>query len=77
MAGGAKVRVHDGKASVGRKFLVAGRGGLNLTHAEARERFISRYSGGKDAGGSWFEDVGSTPTDSIFTLGRMTNGICK
>ena len=30
-----------------------------------------------DAGGSWFEDVGSTPTASIFTLGRMTNGICK
>jgi uncharacterized flavoprotein (TIGR03862 family) len=53
VAGGAKVTVYDGKASVGRKFLVAGRGGLNLTHAEAGERFVSRYSGGKDAGALW------------------------
>jgi uncharacterized flavoprotein (TIGR03862 family) len=30
---------------VGRKFLVAGRGGLNLTHNEPREKFITRYSG--------------------------------
>ncbi|MDK3159494.1 TIGR03862 family flavoprotein [Kamptonema cortianum] len=42
-----KVRVHlcDGKASVGRKFLVAGRGGLNLTHSEPMEKFITRYTG--------------------------------
>ena len=53
VAGGAKVTVYDGKASVGRKFLVAGRGGLNLTHTEVRERFVSRYSGGKDAGALW------------------------
>ena len=53
VAGGAKVTVYDGKASVGRKFLVAGRGGLNLTHAEAKERFVSRYSGGNDASVLW------------------------
>ncbi len=35
----------DAKPSVGRKFLVAGRGGLNLTHAEARDRFATRYTG--------------------------------
>lgn len=35
----------DGKASVGRKFLVAGRGGLNLTHSEPNDLFVSRYSG--------------------------------
>jgi len=44
-AGGADVTLFDSKASVGRKFLVAGRGGLNLTHSEPREKFVSRYSG--------------------------------
>ena len=42
---GADVTLFDAKRSVGRKFLVAGRGGLNLTHAEPRERFLTRYSG--------------------------------
>ncbi len=40
---GAKVAVFDAKPSVGRKFLVAGRGGLNLTHAEAPAVFRGRY----------------------------------
>ncbi len=44
-AGGAAVTIFDAKASVGRKFLVAGRGGLNLTKIEPRERFVTRYSG--------------------------------
>ena len=43
---GAKVIVFDGKPSVGRKFLVAGKGGLNLTHSEPLEQFATRYSGG-------------------------------
>ena len=43
-AGGANVTVFEGKPSVGRKFLVAGRGGLNLTNAEPREHFATRYS---------------------------------
>lgn len=42
-AGGASVTVFDGKPSVGRKFLVAGRGGLNLTNAESREQLAQRY----------------------------------
>ena len=44
-ARGLRVTLYDGKPSVGRKFLVAGKGGLNLTHAEAHERFVTRYSG--------------------------------
>lgn len=44
-AGGARVTLFDAQPSVGRKFLVAGRGGLNLTNAEPPERFASRYSG--------------------------------
>ena len=42
---GVQVTLYEGKPSVGRKFLVAGRGGLNLTHGEPRERFAMRYSG--------------------------------
>jgi uncharacterized flavoprotein (TIGR03862 family) len=40
---GVPVDVFDGMPSVGRKFLLAGKGGLNLTHAEPLERFIGRY----------------------------------
>lgn len=43
---GRAVTVFDGKPSVGRKFLVAGKGGLNLTHGEDFEMFVSRYAGG-------------------------------
>ena len=42
-AQGVQVHVFDGKASVGRKFLLAGKGGLNLTHSESMERFVERY----------------------------------
>lgn len=52
-AGGAKVTIYDGKRSVGRKFLVAGKGGLNLTHGEDFERFITRYSGPQPAADMW------------------------
>ncbi|MDB6172599.1 MAG: hypothetical protein JWL59_1910 [Chthoniobacteraceae bacterium] len=44
-SGGASVTLFDAKPSVGRKFLVAGRGGLNLTKVEAHARFVNRYSG--------------------------------
>ena len=44
-AGGATVKLFDAKPSVGRKFLVAGRGGLNLTHVEPRASFAAHYSG--------------------------------
>ncbi len=41
--GGRRVVLCEGKPSVGRKFLVAGRGGLNLTHSENLEAFAARY----------------------------------
>ncbi len=44
VAGGAQVDLYDAMPSVGRKFLLAGKGGLNLTHAEPLETFLSRYS---------------------------------
>jgi uncharacterized flavoprotein (TIGR03862 family) len=40
---GLAVTVYDRMPSVGRKFLLAGRGGLNLTHSEPVERFMVRY----------------------------------
>ena len=42
--GGARVVVHDAMPSVARKFLMAGRGGLNLSHSEPPERFVTRYA---------------------------------
>ena len=41
-AQGVLVQVYDAMPSAGRKFLLAGRGGLNLTHAEPLDRFVSR-----------------------------------
>lgn len=43
---GASVTVYDGSRSVARKFLVAGYGGLNLTHGEDIDTFVTRYRGG-------------------------------
>jgi uncharacterized flavoprotein (TIGR03862 family) len=40
---GVQVHLYDAMPSAGRKFLVAGKGGLNLTHAEPFEEFLSRY----------------------------------
>lgn len=43
VAGGARVDLYDAMASVGRKFLLAGKGGLNLTHSEPLATFLTRY----------------------------------
>ena len=50
---GVQVRLFDAQRSVGRKFLVAGKGGLNLTHSEPAERFITRYAGPEQPAGLW------------------------
>lgn len=44
-AAGQRVDVYDAMPSVGRKFLLAGVGGLNLTHAEPFDAFVTRYGG--------------------------------
>src|ERR1700759_2089627 len=41
--GGCAVTVYEAMPSVGRKLLMAGRGGLNLTHSEPLEPFLARY----------------------------------
>ena len=43
--GGAQVDLYDAMPSIGRKFLLAGKGGLNLTHAEPAALFMQRYGG--------------------------------
>ena len=45
---GQGVTVHDAMPSAGRKFLMAGRGGLNLTHSEALPAFLTRYGVAKE-----------------------------
>ncbi len=41
---GVQADVYDSQTSLGRKFLMAGKSGLNLTHSEPFEKFVSRYS---------------------------------
>jgi uncharacterized flavoprotein (TIGR03862 family) len=41
--GGARVTIYERMPSPGRKFLLAGRGGLNLTHSEELPHFLTRY----------------------------------
>src|SRR3569832_2345418 len=41
--GGARITVYERMPSAGRKFLMAGRGGLNLTHSEPLEALLARY----------------------------------
>ena len=42
---GVTVHLFDAMPSVGRKFLLAGKGGLNLTHSEPHTSFVNRYAG--------------------------------
>ncbi len=67
---GHSVHLFDAMPSVGRKFLLAGRGGLNLTHSEAFNQFVNRYDAhaaqlkpllsdwGSDQLRAWAQDLG-------------------
>ncbi|WP_294767407.1 TIGR03862 family flavoprotein [uncultured Rhodoferax sp.] len=46
---GVAVHLFDAMPSVGRKFLLAGKGGLNLTHSEGADRFAERYGARRSA----------------------------
>ena len=54
-AAGADVHVYDRMGSVGRKFLVAGKGGLNLTHSDPFDIFVARYGDRADEVRAWLE----------------------
>ena len=55
LAAGLSVDLYDAMPSVGRKFLLAGKGGLNLTHGEAIEAFVSRYAGRAPQVAAWLQ----------------------
>ncbi|QOW21053.1 TIGR03862 family flavoprotein [Novilysobacter avium] len=55
-AAGIEVDLYEAKGSVGRKFLIAGKGGLNLTHGEDRPGFDRRYRERSEAVGAWLDD---------------------
>ena len=52
---GIEVTLFDRMPNLGRKFLMAGRGGLNLTHSEPLRRFLARYGGAAPALGAAIE----------------------
>src|SRR5690606_15718078 len=52
---GLAVQVFDAMPSVGRKFLLAGVGGMNITHSEAAEPFVSRYREAAPWVGQWMD----------------------
>jgi uncharacterized flavoprotein (TIGR03862 family) len=56
--GGAQVDLFDAMPSVGRKFLLAGKGGMNLTHAEPIESFLTRYGAQSAQLASWLDAFG-------------------
>ncbi len=55
-AGGAQVDLYDALGSVGRKFLLAGKGGLNLTHSDPFARFAARYAERESEITGWLRD---------------------
>jgi uncharacterized flavoprotein (TIGR03862 family) len=57
-AAGATVHVYDAMPSVGRKFLLAGLGGLNITHAEPLDYFVQRYAERSEACAAWLNTFG-------------------
>jgi uncharacterized flavoprotein (TIGR03862 family) len=58
--GGVRVVVHDAMPSVARKFLMAGRGGLNLTHSEPLDAFLGRYNEAAPVVSSWLDRFSPT-----------------
>ncbi len=70
---GAEVTLYDAMASVGRKFLLAGKGGLNLTHSEPLPRFLSRYADAALHIESWLHRFGpESVRDLVRSLGYET-----
>lgn len=57
-AAGVEVDLFDAKGSVGRKVLIAGKGGLNLTHGEAFPQFYRRFGERSGEVSRWLQDFG-------------------
>lgn len=61
---GAKVVVFEAKPSPGRKFLVAGKGGMNLTHADPPELMARRYTSPSLPPEIWLELLSDYPSEA-------------
>jgi len=57
-AAGVPVQLYDAMPSVGRKFLLAGKGGLNLTHSEPIGPFLGRYGAARERLAPWLDAFG-------------------
>lgn len=72
-AAGHQVDVYEAKGSPGRKFLIAGKGGLNLTHSDAHDVFVAHYRERTDEVGAWLADFdGPALRDWALGLGVAT-----
>jgi uncharacterized flavoprotein (TIGR03862 family) len=70
---GIQVDVYDAMPSVGRKFLLAGIGGLNITHAEPLEQFTSRYGARSSQVAAWLNALSPQALrDWVHALGVET-----
>ena len=70
---GVRVDVYDAMPSVGRKFLLAGKGGMNITHAEPAADFAQRYGARAGQVAPWLEQFGQQAVrDWIHALGIDT-----
>ncbi len=71
--GGVQVDLYDAMPSVGRKFLLAGKGGMNITHSEPYPDFLGRYRNRQDAVAPWLAQFdGPAVRDWIHGLGVAT-----
>ncbi len=72
-AAGVQVHLYDAMPTVGRKFLLAGKGGLNLTHSEPEALFRSRFGARQFEVAQWLRDFGPAQLrDWAGTLGVKT-----
>jgi uncharacterized flavoprotein (TIGR03862 family) len=72
-AAGVRVDLYDAMPSVGRKFLLAGKGGMNITHSEPYPDFVARYPGRSSEVAGWLDQFGPQAVrDWIHTLGVDT-----
>ena len=72
-AAGVQVDLYDAMPSVARKFLLAGKGGMNITHSEERLAFQGRYGARAGEVGAWLDQFdGAAVRDWIHALGIDT-----
>lgn len=73
IAAGVQVDVYDAMPSLGRKFLLAGVGGMNITHSEPRELFATRYGARQTEVSAWLDQFdGPALRDWVHGLGVET-----